>query len=87
MHKLQTNEMLSSKLPFLQQGDRNSRQDPLNTTERYYENKPIQIYWKFYDKKGKFSNKRTGIFYIPAQNIDCGYTLEPPWRGDTNKYP
>ena len=21
------------------------------------------------------------IFHISAQNIDCGYSLEPPWRG------
>ena len=27
------------------------------------------------------------IFLIPAQNIDCGYSLEPPWRGGSNEYP
>ena len=27
------------------------------------------------------------IFLISAQNIDCGYTLEPPRRGGSNKYP
>ena len=27
------------------------------------------------------------IFLIFAQNIDCGYTLEPPRRGDSNEYP
>ena len=27
------------------------------------------------------------IFLIFAQNIDCGYTLEPPWRGGSNEYP
>ena len=27
------------------------------------------------------------IFLIFAQNIDCGYTLEPPRRGNCNKYP
>ena len=26
------------------------------------------------------------IFRISAQNIDCGYTLEPPRRGGSNKY-
>ena len=26
------------------------------------------------------------IFNIFAQNIDCGYTLEPPRRGDSNEY-
>ena len=27
------------------------------------------------------------IFFISAQNIDCGYSLEPPWRGGSNEYP
>ena len=24
---------------------------------------------------------------MSAQNIDCGYSLEPPRRGDSNVYP
>ena len=45
----------------------------------HYANKPIQIYWKFYhQKKRKFSHKKSDIFHIYAQNIDCGYSLEPP---------
>ena len=27
-----------------------------------------------------------GIFLTFAQNIDCGYTLEPPKRGGSNEY-
>ena len=27
------------------------------------------------------------IFHISAQNIDCGYSLEPPHRGGSNEYP
>ena len=27
------------------------------------------------------------IFLILAQNIDCGYMLEPPHWGGSNKYP
>ena len=27
------------------------------------------------------------IFLISAQNIDCGYLLEPPHRGSSNEYP
>ena len=27
------------------------------------------------------------IFLISGQNIDCGYSLEPPRRGGSNKYP
>ena len=26
------------------------------------------------------------IFLISAENIDCGYSLEPPRRGDSNEY-
>ena len=26
-------------------------------------------------------------FPISAQNIDCGYSLEPPRRGGSNEYP
>ena len=44
--------------------------------------------------------KNSDIFHISAQNIDCGYSLEPlrqnidcgcslepPWRGGSNEYP
>ena len=31
-------------------------------------------------------NKKN-IFLIFAQNIDCGYTLEPPQWGGSNEYP
>ena len=27
------------------------------------------------------------FFHISAQNIDCGDSLEPPWRGGSNEYP
>ena len=49
---------------------------------------PIQIYWKFYHKKNEnFQIKNSDIFHIFAQNIDCGYSLEPPRRGGSNEYP
>ena len=39
-------------------------------------------------KKGKFSDKKNSdVFHISAQNIDCGYSLEPPRRGGSNEYP
>ena len=34
-----------------------------------------------------FQIKNTDIFHISSQNIDCGYLLEPPWQGGSNKYP
>ena len=42
----------------------------------------------FMTKKGKNNQiKNSDIFHIPAQNIDCGYSLEPPRRGGSNEYP
>ena len=32
-------------------------------------------------KKEKIQIKKSYIFHIPAQNIDCGYSLEPPQGG------
>ena len=34
-----------------------------------------------------FHIKNSVIFHISAQNIDCGYLLEPPSRGGSNEYP
>ena len=42
----------------------------------------------FTTKKWKFSDKKNpDIFHTSAQNIDCGYSLEPPRRGGSNEYP
>ena len=54
----------------------------------HYENTPIQIYCKLNNqKREKIPIKNSDIFYISAQNIDCGYSLEPPRRGGSNEYP
>ena len=46
----------------------------------HYDNTPIQIYRKFQSppKIEYFQIKKTDIFHISAQIIDCGYSLEPP---------
>ena len=41
----------------------------------------------FTSKNWKFSDKKSDIFQISAQNIDCGYSLEPPRWGSSNEYP
>ena len=41
----------------------------------------------FISKHWKYSDKSSVIFHISAQNIDCGYSLEPPRRGGSNEYP
>ena len=38
-------------------------------------------------KNENFQLKISDIFHISAQNIDCGYSLEPPRRGGSNEYP
>ena len=49
---------------------------------------PIQVYRKFHLQKLKSFKQKTLIFFhISAQNIDCGYSLEPPRRGGFNEYP
>ena len=37
-------------------------------------------------KNENFQIKKSDIFHISAQNIDCGYSLEPPRRGGSNEY-
>ena len=37
-------------------------------TRTHYENTPIQMYWKFYHLKWKFSHKISDIFHISAQS-------------------
>ena len=38
-------------------------------------------------KTEHFQIKNSDIFHISAQNVDCGYSLEPPWQGGSNEYP
>ena len=38
-------------------------------------------------KNENFQIKNSNIFHISAQDIDCGYWLEPPRRGGSNEYP
>ena len=51
-------------------------------------NMPIQMYRKFHHLNLKIFKLKTLIFffYIFAQSIDCGYSLEPPRRGGSNEY-
>ena len=38
-------------------------------------------------KKGKKNQiKNSDIFHVSSQNIDRGYSLEPPRRGSSNEY-
>ena len=48
--------------------------DPLKPHFYIEKNWGLQGYTLFY------------LFHISAQNIDCGYSLEPPRRGGSNEY-
>ena len=54
----------------------------------YFENMPMQ-YTEIFQvvKYDNFQLKKIDIFLIFAQNIDCGYSLEPPCRGGSKEYP
>ena len=47
------------------------------------------IYTEYFTAKKKeiFQIKNSDIFHISAQNVDCGFSLELPWRGSSNEYP
>ena len=57
----------------------------------HYENTPMQYTEMFWVVKNlKFDKNFFYIFFsffFLAQNIDCGYALEPPRRGGSNVYP
>ena len=53
--------------------------DKTNKITLHYENTPIQYTVIFHDcKNDYFQMKICDIFLTFAQNIDCGYTVEPP---------
>ena len=56
----------------------------LITKTRLYNFDPLKPH--FYTVKLGFKGVYN-IFLISAQNIDCGYSLEPPRRGGSNEYP
>ena len=52
----------------------------------HYENWPIQYTELFSAVKNENFIRKKDSFNIFAQNIDCGYTLEPHRRGGSNEY-
>ena len=56
-----------------------SADDILSLRKHAYSNIPAKI--------ENFQIKNSDILHVSVQNIDCGYSLEPPWRGGSNVYP
>ena len=54
----------------------------------HHKNMPMQYtdYSKAVNNKN-FQRKNFDIFHTFAQNINSGYSLEPPWQGSSNEYP
>ena len=50
----------------------------------HYKNLPIQYIQRSFQLQKLELSLEISIY---AQNNDCGYTLEPPHRGDSNGYP
>ena len=59
----------------------------VNTLRKHAYSNILKIWPQKKKKKWKFSDKNSDIFHISAQNIDCGYALEPPRWGGSNTYP
>ena len=53
----------------------------------YYENMSSNRLKLLSPKTENFQIKKSDIFHNSAQNIDCGYSLEPTRRGGSNDYP
>ena len=53
---------------------------------KHYEKSLFKYLENFISKKLKIFREKTDIFHISIQNIDCGYSLEPPQRGGSNVY-
>ena len=59
----------------------------IRTVKSITETRLFKYIENFISKNGKFSDKNSDISHISAQNIDCGYSLEPPRQGGSNEYP
>ena len=65
----------------------NKVDEPL-TQFKHYKNTLFKYIENFTSKNWKNSPiKNSDIFHISTQNIDSGYSLEPPRRGGSNEYP
>ena len=82
------NQIMSIKVAFVNRPNtcqhENQSLGLIITKTRLYNFDPLKPH--FYIVKMGF----TGVYIIcliSAQNIDCGYSLEPPRRGGSNEYP
>ena len=76
------------KVKVILHGQSSNDSIPCPLCNFHYENTPIQIYWEIYHQKMEtFRWKFLIFFLISAQNLDCGYSLEPPRWGGSNEYP
>ena len=87
LHKPQIKEKQNKQLYLPKEGDHNARQDLKNTSHHLYNIDPHKPH--FYNVIQGFTGVNI-IFLFLLQNINCGYSLEPPRRGGSggsNGYP
>ena len=58
---------------------------PAKTLQKHADSNTLKILQR--KKRENFQIKNSDIFHISAQNIDIGYSLEPPRRGGSNEFP
>ena len=61
----------------------NMRRRPYKSLQKHAFSNILKI---LQPKEENFQIKNSDIFHISSQNIDCGYSLEPPRRGGSNEY-
>ena len=71
-------------MTFVLQKEKKNQSEVFITKTYLYNFDPLKPH--FYIVKLGFTGVYI-IFVISAQNIDCGYSLEPPRRGGSNEYP
>ena len=75
--------LINDAEPFEQVDNTSSTEGPMSLRKHAYSN----ILKILPPKNETFQIKCFDIFHISVQNIDCGYSLEPPRRGGSNEYP
>ena len=88
IHQFSNNECLCERKCRSPQielcGKIKSKRLPFETLRKHAYSSILKI---FPPKNENFQIKNSDIFHISAQNINCGYSLEPPRRSGSNEYP
>ena len=73
---------LTSQINFYHSAEDNLRKWKFSSLRKHSYSNILKI---LRPKKEIFQIKKSNIFHISAQNLDCGYSLEPPRWGGSNE--